>query len=110
MILAGCQSGMRVSQFDYLPYPQHDHRSRSVAFAPDDLRVAGYITADSQDVSVPWYAWRKDVNPTVTWGVQSLTVEQESTFVYERRSQYGDRVRDDLRIETYRNTYTESVR
>ena len=109
-LVAGCSDSSQALRADHLHYPQIKDRQRSIVFPSRQVRwtsaQASVIGRDSQ----PWYAGRNDEQVAVYSGEQSATSEITSTFVYERLHQNGSRVRDNVRVQTYRSSVTESIR
>ena len=83
---------------------------RSMVFAPACLRAELRRMEARPGGALPWYAKRNDARLTTFSGFQTTRVEHTDTFVHERRTQYDNRVRDDVYISTYRSSTRRLVR
>ena len=83
---------------------------RSTVFAPASLRAQIRRMEARRGEALPWYASRNDARLTTFSGFQTAKVEHTETFVYERRRQHDNRVRDDVHISTYRSSNRQLVR
>ena len=69
-----------------------------------------YTAAASAHGTLPWYASRNDAQPATTFGYRSATIEASDVLTYERLHQDGNRVRDHLRVTTYRSRTQQLAR
>ncbi|MEX0746152.1 MAG: hypothetical protein WD118_11170 [Phycisphaeraceae bacterium] len=106
--LTGCQSGGVADARELRPWVDAEGHSRSVAFASPAHREAA--AAADLPPGLPWFADRNDVQPSVTSGVQPVTLERSLTYTVDRQRSFRGRVFDSHSETTYRQEVTETWR